>query len=47
LTGDWRDMFKTVEKIEAVTVEDVKRVAAEIFVTSNRTVAIVETEEEE
>jgi predicted Zn-dependent peptidase len=46
LTGDWRDMFKTVEKIETVTVEDIKRVSAEMFIKSNRTVAIIETEEE-
>jgi predicted Zn-dependent peptidase len=45
-TGDWRNMFKAVEKIEAVTLDDVKRVAAEIFRQSNRTVAIIETEED-
>jgi predicted Zn-dependent peptidase len=44
-TGDWRDLFKEVEEIEAVTLEDVKRVAGEIFVKTNRTVAIIETEE--
>ncbi|MCK9996600.1 MAG: insulinase family protein [Candidatus Krumholzibacteria bacterium] len=43
--GDWRDLFKEVEEIEAVTLEDVKRVAGEIFVKTNRTVAIIETEE--
>ena len=39
-------MFKVVEEIEAVTLEDVKRVAGEIFRQSNRTVAIIETEED-
>ncbi len=43
-TGDWRDVFKQVEEIEAVTLEDVKRVAGEVFVKSNRNVAIIETE---
>jgi len=44
-TGDWRDLFKEVEQIEAVTLEDVKRVAGEVFIETNRTVAIIETEE--
>ena len=43
--GDWRQLFQEVERIEAVTLEDVKRVAGEIFVESNRTVAIIETED--
>jgi predicted Zn-dependent peptidase len=43
--GDWRELFQEVQKIEAVTLEDVKRVAGEIFVESNRTIAIIETEE--
>lgn len=44
-TGDWRRMFHVVEEIEAVTLEDVRRVAGEIFRPANRTVAIIETEE--
>ncbi len=47
LQGDWRDMFKQLEAIEAVTVEDVQRVAAEIFVPNNRTVAYIRTVEDE
>ncbi len=43
-SGDWRDVFKAVEKIESVTLEDVKRVAGEVFVKSNRNVAIIETD---
>jgi len=45
--GDWRDLFEQVEEIEGVTLEDVKRVAGEIFVKTNRTVAIIETEEDD
>jgi len=45
-TGDWRNLFREVEAIEAVTVEDIQRVAAEIFVEANRTVALIEHEEE-
>lgn len=42
--GDWRRLFDAVERIEAVTLEDVKRVAGGVFRESNRTVAIIETE---
>jgi predicted Zn-dependent peptidase len=42
MTGDWRNIFREVERIEAVTVEDVARVAAEIFQERNRTVAMSE-----
>lgn len=45
-TGNWRNLFGEVEEIESVTLDDVKRVAAEVFVPSNRTVAIIETEED-
>lgn len=44
--GDWRRLFDAVERIEAVTLEDVKRVAAGVFQESNRTVAIIETEKD-
>jgi predicted Zn-dependent peptidase len=43
--GNWRELFQEVARIEAVTLKDVKRVAGEVFVESNRTVAIIETEE--
>ena len=44
--GDWHKMFSQVEVIESITVEDVQRVAKEIFVPNNRTVAYIETVEE-
>jgi len=46
-SGDWRKLFDQVEEIESVTLDDVKRVAGEVFVKSNRTVAIIETEEDD
>ena len=46
-TGDWRNLFSEVDAIEAVTLDDVKRVAARVFVETNRTVAIIETEEDD
>ena len=39
--GDWREIFKQVDKIEAVTAEDIMRVAKETFVSSNRTVGMI------
>jgi predicted Zn-dependent peptidase len=45
MTGDWRNIFREVERIEAVTREDVRRVAAEIFQERNRTVAMSEKQE--
>ena len=45
-TGDWRDMFRQLERIEAVTVDDISRVANECLVDNNRTVAYIETVEE-
>ncbi len=40
--GDWREMFREIAKIDAVTKADVKRVANKIFIDSNRTVAKIE-----
>jgi predicted Zn-dependent peptidase len=43
LYGDWRDLFREVERIDKVTASDVKRVANETFVQTNRTVAKIES----
>ena len=40
--GDWRELFRNVERIDKVTKADVRRVAAKVFVESNRTVAMIE-----
>ena len=40
--GDWREMFREIAKIDAVTKADIKRVANKSFVTSNRTSARIE-----
>ncbi|PPT10586.1 Zinc Protease [Geitlerinema sp. FC II] len=37
-TGDWRNLFRQIEQIEAVTAEDILRVARETFVPENRTI---------
>jgi predicted Zn-dependent peptidase len=43
LLGDWRELFREVDRIEKVTKEDIRRVANETFVTSNRAVGMIET----
>ncbi len=43
LLGDWRELFKSLGRIEKVTAEDIKRVANEYFVDSNRSVAEIVT----
>ncbi|HET8775895.1 MAG TPA: pitrilysin family protein [Thermoanaerobaculia bacterium] len=42
LQGDWRELFREVDRIDAVTADDVKRVANATFTPANRTVAKLE-----
>jgi predicted Zn-dependent peptidase len=42
LYGDWRELFKSVDRIDAVTKADIRRVANQVFVPTNRTVGIIE-----
>ncbi|MGA7079105.1 MAG: pitrilysin family protein [Terriglobales bacterium] len=39
---DWRELFRSVDRIEKVTKADIRRVASETFKPSNRTVGIIE-----
>jgi predicted Zn-dependent peptidase len=41
LLGDWRETFRSSDRLAAVTAEDVRRVAAAYLVEHNRTVAIL------
>jgi predicted Zn-dependent peptidase len=43
ITGDWRNLFKRLERIDAVTVNDIQRVANAYFTIQNRTVGLMET----
>ena len=43
LTGDWRNLFRQLDKIDKVTAEDIQRVAREYFTTKNRTVGVTQT----
>lgn len=42
LTGDWRNLFQQIDRINAVTPEDIKRVANATFRPDNRTVGLIE-----
>lgn len=41
--GDWRQIFRELERINKVTPQDVQRVANKYFMANNRTVACLET----
>jgi len=41
--GDWRELFKQLEKVDKVSKADIRRVANQVFVASNRTGAWIET----
>ena len=42
LYGDWRELFRSVDRINAVTKADIRRVANQVFVPTNRTVGVIE-----
>jgi predicted Zn-dependent peptidase len=41
---DWRELFKSVDRINQVSKADIRRVANQTFVEENRTVGIIETQ---
>ncbi len=41
--GDWRELFRDVDRVQKVTKADVRRVANETFVETNRTVAMIQS----
>lgn len=43
LYGDWRELFRSIDRLDRVTAADVRRVATATFRADNRTVAIIET----
>jgi predicted Zn-dependent peptidase len=42
--GDWRELFQQLDRVDKVTKADIRRVANQVFVASNRTSAWIETE---
>jgi predicted Zn-dependent peptidase len=41
--GDWRELFRYLEKVDKVQKADIRRVANKVFTDSNRTVGSIET----
>ena len=42
--GDWRELFLQLDRVDKVTKADIRRVANQVFVSTNRTSAEIETE---
>lgn len=42
--GDWRELFRQLDRVDKVSKADIRRVANQVFVDSNRTEAWIETE---
>src|SRR5579864_6594284 len=40
--GDWRELFRSVDKIDKVTKADIRRVANDTFTDTNRTIGVIE-----
>jgi predicted Zn-dependent peptidase len=40
---DWRELFRSVDRIEKVTKADIRRVANQTFTSTNRTIGIIQT----
>lgn len=43
LYGDWRELFRYLDRLDKVTKADIRRVAGETFLKTNRTVATIES----
>jgi predicted Zn-dependent peptidase len=43
LYGDWRELFRSVDRVDKVTKADIRRVAAKTFVPTNRTISTLVT----
>ncbi|MYG40422.1 MAG: insulinase family protein [Nitrospira sp. SB0677_bin_15] len=43
LFGDWRELFRYIQRFDRVTKEDIQRIARQTFTDSNRVVAQIET----
>ena len=42
--GDWRELFLQLDRVDKVTKADIRRVANQVFVASNRTTAEIDTD---
>jgi predicted Zn-dependent peptidase len=41
--GDWRELFRQIDRYDKVTKADIRRVASKTFVATNRTVGLIES----
>jgi predicted Zn-dependent peptidase len=41
--GDWRELFRSVDRIEQVSKADIRRIANQVFLDSNRTIGVIES----
>lgn len=46
VTGDWRNLFRRLDRINAVTAEDIQRVAKQYLIAKHRSVAVIKTVED-
>ena len=42
--GDWRELFRQVDRIDQLTAADIRRIASKTFLPTNRTVGVIETD---
>lgn len=43
VTGDWRNLFRQLDRIAKVTASDVQRVSRQVFTFKNSTIAVIQT----
>jgi predicted Zn-dependent peptidase len=46
MRGSWRELFRSLDRINAVTAADIQRVAKVTFTFDNRTIGVIEPLEE-
>ncbi len=44
--GDWRELFRYLDKVDKVSKADIRRVANKVFQDNNRTIGTIETASE-
>ena len=44
--GDWRELFRYLDRVDKVTKADIKRVSNQVFQDTNRTIGVIETQAE-
>ena len=42
--GDWRELFRYLDRVDKVTKADIRRVANQVFQDNNRTIGVIETQ---